>query len=105
MGSSGDSLSDPAETVIEPLAGEGTTGLYVPIMFLDAVEGKGVGDLSRRHRLLEVLLVCEDEHGRMLEVIVPQDSKELVLHDGDPCPVRAVDHHDHSMSASEVRRP
>ena len=52
-----------------PFPGESTACLYVPVMVLDGREVELLGYLGRRHGALQVLLVGEEEYGRMLQVL------------------------------------
>lgn len=101
----GDLLCDPAEAVVEALAGDGARGLDVPVVVLYAVEGERVGDLCGGHGVLEVLLVGKHQDHRALQVRVLEQPEQLVLDDVDPGTVRAVDHHDDGVRPSVVCRP
>nr|ACN26339.1 unknown [Zea mays] len=101
----GDFLRDPAQAVVEAIAGDGTRGLDVPVVVLYAVEREGIGDLRGCHGVLQVLLIREHQDHRALQVRVLQQPEQLVLDDVDPGAVRAVDHHDHGVCSPVVRRP
>ena len=59
-----------------PFSGEGTASLYVPAVVLDGGEIEVLRDFSSRHGSFDVLLVGEDEHTRLLQVL--QASKPFV---------------------------
>ena len=100
-----DLLRDPAEAVVEALAGDGARGLDVPVVVLYAVEGQRVRDLRGGHGVLEVLLVGKHQDHCALQVRVLEQAEQLVLDDVDPRAVRAVDHHDDGMRSPVVCRP
>lgn len=98
-------LGNPPQTVVQAIPGEGTTGLDMPIMILDAVERKGIRDLSRGHSILDVLFVCKDENDRILKIIMLKQPEEFILHNCDPGSVSAIYHDNNSMSSSVISCP
>lgn len=77
----------------------------MPVVVLYAMEGQGVGDLSWRHGVLEILLVREHEDDCALEVPMLKQPEELILDYVDPSTVCAVNYNDDSMGSSVVCCP
>ena len=71
-------------------------------MVFDRGQVELLGDLGRRHGALDVLLVGEDEHGGLLEVLTVQHLVELLLGDAEPLTVRAVHHQDDELPGNHI---
>ena len=71
--------SEPVEPLAEPLPGQRTAALDVPVVLTDLVQGKQVSEVARVARGREIDLVSEYEHDSILEVIVVEEVEELHL--------------------------
>ena len=81
-------------TYLDPLAGGGRAALDLPLAVPDHVQAERLGDLRRRRRVEEVLLVGEDEHRHADQLVLGQQLGQLLAGLVEPLTVEAVDHID-----------
>mmetsp|Transcript_105816 Transcript_105816/g.183981 ORF Transcript_105816/g.183981 Transcript_105816/m.183981 type:complete len:207 (-) Transcript_105816:145-765(-) len=98
-------FSDPAETLVQTLARQRTTTLYLPFMRPNGVQREVGSNLSRVPAPLDVLLVGENEEGRTSQVLVQDYVEELHLCKDHVFLITAVHNEDHSICFLEIGRP
>lgn len=98
-------LRQPVETLVKALSGRGARALDEPVTLTKAVQAKLIRDLSRIHRVWQVLLVREDEQHRVAQLILVQHAVQFIARLADTVAIVGVHHEDHTLCVLEVVLP
>mmetsp|Transcript_6801 Transcript_6801/g.17347 ORF Transcript_6801/g.17347 Transcript_6801/m.17347 type:complete len:239 (-) Transcript_6801:79-795(-) len=100
-----DLADDPFHAILQAIAGRRAARLDRPGAVLDLVHVERVGDLVRRSRLEQVLLVGEDQEGHAAQLLMDQQFLEFQAALLKAAFVRAVDDIHKSIGRLEVVGP
>merc|ERR1719313_2215200 len=96
---------EPVEALVEAVAGRRTGRLDVPVAVAHLLKAELVRHLGGRHRLRKVLLVREDEHDSVPELILVQHAVQLLLRVVDTVAIVRVHHEDQALRVLVVMAP
>merc|ERR1711939_1142630 len=98
-------VAEPFETLVQTVTGGGASGLDVPGALPQAVQTQLVSNLSRVHRVRQILLVGENQQKRISQLVLVQHALQLLAGLNDTVPVVAVDDEDDTLRVLEVVPP
>jgi len=100
-----DVCAQPFETLVQTVTARGARSLDVPRSLAETVEPELVGNLSRVHRVGEILLVGKDQEERVAQLILVEHALQLLTSLGYTLAIVRVDHENDTLGILEVVPP
>jgi len=98
-------IAKPVESLVQTIAGGGTSALGVPSSLAEVVEAQFVSHFGGRHGVWKILFVCENEKNGVPEFVFVEHSHEFLPGLADSVPIVTVDDEDEALCVLEVVPP